>query len=260
MQNSAIILLTILSFNVFSKVNIDSIYSLVCDAVNSDSYLNDETINNIEKIIMILKNNFNEDSTKVGLALMQAYKIGWRKTYQMYNEFETNKERDSLLKYYEENSKNIFNSMFYTKDSTNRELIHLYCKFDYEKDTTERFKEKMAELLLSQPDQTIQDSALYIELNCIRKEKIEKICLKYKDAKFKLINYDELDIILYQCSKCLEDYISNKELLEFYFKRRDLAIAARDHVKGSFMKQEFEERINKTKQKIIEIEELCNDE
>ncbi len=228
------------------------------DTIAEDLYrdLNGEvTINpvreQIENYIQILKKAFPTDSSRIGVALLRAYRIAeikydqekWREIRKIGRQ--VGPHYDSIIGFYKLEQKKLCDVLLSTKDSNNIEVIREFFKAGVDSSSETRYK--MAKRALQLKGVSTHDTGTYIYVLCNKKDELKRECEKYKSKEF---NWEEINddhaYILRNCGNCLENYVPDEEVLKYYLRAQELG----SKIKYLEEPLDFSEDINKVKEKI----------
>ncbi len=208
-------------------------------------------VEQIENNILTLKDDFNNDSTKIGIALLKAYRIArikynnekWPAIRSKGNNIAAH--YDSLIQFYIKEQKQLLDIMLSTKDSNNIGVIREF--FEAKIDTSFKMRYKLAQKALQLPGANDEDYGVYIYVLCEKKEELKEECEKFITKKFVDQNVNHAIIgVFKKCSSCLEDYIIDEEILKYYLKAQELGSSEKNFESP----YNFSNDINRIKEKI----------
>ncbi len=235
MFKNVFILIVFSIFYSMASEAIDKLISDIEEAAIDDSVLKFEVEKHIENDIDILKNEYNTDTTKIGIALIKAYRIAQSKYYREKNEAIINRGRsvaayyDSIIQFYEKEQMQLINKMLSTKDSTNLEVIREYfgvvssSTYKGGLDSSYATYYKLAKRAIQLPGANERDSLNYFGCLCSKKDEAQKECNKFINQKLANGNVSGTTLDIFDvCGSCLEKLKLEEDALKIYIKAHEL--------------------------------------
>lgn len=241
--------------------NIDVVIEEIDFAMQGEGESQWETEKRSREIIALLEKHLPEDTVKIGMALLDAYSLGYMYFNYLAGHYKS-KGIDSI-EYYESKAmecktsqQNLFGSMVASKKGSLDSLIEKYeMRSISVKNET---KAILADYMLNNKNKTVGDTMRYLHLYCDDKERVANLC----DNFFKRpVEKNEIGIFGV-CVDCLNRYVADEIMLSYLKKYRD-AIVQRglvypddDYFDEVVVKQDYGEQIQMLDYKIKQKERL----